>query len=915
MQAIIHAIMSLVPGAKLGPYVVVGSIGSGGMGEVYRARDTRLERTVAIKVLSAHLSSNPDLKQRFEREARAISALQHPHICTLFDIGGQDGTDFLVMEYLEGETLADRLGRGALPLAEVLKIGINIADALDNAHRAGIIHRDLKPGNIMLSNGSAKLLDFGLAKALGAPSAITGAAAVAANAPTLSAAVTMSGPSPQLSPITTHGTIVGTVQYMSPEQLHGLEADARSDIFALGAVLYEMATGRRAFEGKSQISVASAILEKDPDPLTTLQPACPLALNYLVQTCLAKDREDRFQSAHDVELQLRWILKSGTTSGSGVTHNNAKARWAWAAAIGATLMTIALAIAFAMRSSRPIPILFSSITPPEKVVLNVMGDNAGPAAISADGTAIVFSARTPGSPPVLWLRRLDSPVAMRLEGTEDALWPFFSPDGRYIAFFSHGSLNKLLLSAGSVGTVAPADNPRGGNWGANDTILYAPNFQGPIYSVNANGGTPVQVTKIDPTLHTTHRWPVLLPDGKHFLFYATNHRGEEANALNGLYFGTLGRPETHLVLKSSAAADYASGYLLFGAQSALMAQPFDPTSGTLSGQPSPVVDHVLSDVGIWRTCFAVSANGTLIFEPGDTQAYQTRLQWYDRTGKPLSTLSDSGDYQNVRMSPDGTRIAYMENRGDIWMMGLDRPVKTRLTFNTGIHFSMAWSPDGKTLIYDSATSTSVYGGVIKTLPANGNGTEQVVVQEPATLSMPSFSPDGKLVVYKRQTGAFGSAVYAKPLSGTGQAFLVVAPAAGSQSNIQNYRISPDGHWIAYISDESGARQVYVAPFPSGSGKWQVSSGSSGLPSWRGDSKELFFFSDADDTFYAAQLGNSKTEFTIMSIKPLFKISNVAPVGAAFEPSSEGQRFLVTTSPDQSAVPFSLVQNWPAVLKR
>jgi eukaryotic-like serine/threonine-protein kinase len=906
--------MTLVPGAKLGPYVVVGSIGAGGMGEVYRARDTRLERTVAIKVLSAHLSSNPDLKQRFEREARAISALQHPHICTLFDIGEQDGTDFLVMEYLEGETLADRLSRGALPLKDVLRIGIEIADGLDNAHRAGIVHRDLKPGNIMLSNGSAKLLDFGLAKALAIPSAITGAAAMAANAPTFSAAVTMSSPSPQLSPITTQGTIVGTIQYMSPEQLHGLETDVRSDIFALGAVLYEMASGRRAFEGKSQISVASAILEKDPDPLTALQPGCPLALDYLVQTCLAKDREARYQSAHDVELQLRWILKSGTTPALPATHGMAKARWAWAAAISATLMAIAFAIPFVMSSSRRAPTLFSSITPPQKVVLNVLGDNAGPAAISADGTAIVFSARAEGSPPVLWLRRLDSPVAMRIEGTEDALWPFFSPDGRYIAFFSHGSLNKLLLSGGSVNAVAPADNPRGGSWGTNDTILYAPNFQGPIYSVNANGGTPVQVTKVDPTLHTTHRWPVLLPDGKHFLFYATNHRGEE-NTINGIYFGTLGRPETHLLLKSNAAADYASGYLLFGAQSALMAQPFDPASGTLSGQPSSVVDHVLGDVGIWRTCFAVSSNGTLIYEPGDTQGFQTRLQWYDRTGKSVGTLTESGDYQNPRVSPDGKRIAYIDNRGDIWMMGLDRPVKTRLTFNTGVHFSLDWSQDGKMLIYDSATATSVYGGIIKMLPANGNGAEQVIVQEAATLGMPSFSPDGKLVVYKRQTGAFGSTIYAKPLSGTGQAFLVVATAAGSQSNIQNYRISPDGRWIAYVSDESGKRQVYVAPFPSGAGKWQVSSGDSGLPTWRGDSKELFFFSDADDTLYAAQLGNSNSEFTITSIKPLFKVSNVSAIGAAFEPSSDGQKFLIATSPDQSAVPFNLVQNWPAVLKK
>ena len=903
--------MPLIAGAKLGPYEVLSSLGAGGMGEVYKARDTRLDRTVAIKVLASHLSANPDLRQRFDREARAISSLNHPHICTLYDVGHQDGTDFLIMEYLEGESLAERLRAGPLSLHQLLQIGVEIAAGLDRAHREGIVHRDLKPGNIMLTKSGAKLLDFGLAKPL---SAIAGANN-GTNAPLLSAAMTLTSPSPAHSPLTSAGMIVGTVQYMSPEQIEGREADARSDIFALGAVLYEMATGKRAFEGKSQLSVASAILEKDPEPISAARPLTPPAFEYLVQTCLAKNPDERFQSAHDVELQLQWVSKTPAASAPVASKSKTNARWSWIAVLAASLLAIAFALSFLFNSRPRATVVHSSIVPPEKIVLDVMGDNAGPPAISADGTRIVFAAHVPGSPQVLWLRRLDSPVATRIEGTEDGQWPFFSPDGAYIAFFSHGNLNKVLGSGGPVVALSPAEQPRGGSWGANDIILYAPSFQGPIYSINANGGRPAPVTRIDRARHTTHRWPVLLPDGKHFLFYATNHAGG-AKSENGIYFGALGEDVARLVLPSEAAAEFGSGYLLYHAQSALVAQAFDPASGTLSGQPAPVVDHVLNDLGTWHTLFSVSANGTLLYEPGASAGNEFRLVWYDRGGKVLGTAADHGSYQNPRISPDGKRVAVIEGAasGDVFVIDAQRAVKTRLTFNTGNVNSAAWSPDGKMLVYDSSVAGTIYGDAIKMRPANGSGVEQIVAQEAATLLLPSFSPDGKLLLYLRQTSGSGSSVFARPISGAGEPFRVVAPAS-AQSNINNYRVSPDGHWIAYASDESGSNQIYVAPFPSGSGKWQVSSADAAMPLWRSDGKELFFLSNSDGSVNAAGVSATGGEFAISGIKPLFKLANTAATGTVMDVSPDGQRFLVNTSPEQTAVPFNLVQNWTAELKK
>jgi serine/threonine protein kinase len=496
--------MSLSPGTRLGPYEILAPLGAGGMGEVYKARDTRLDRTVAVKVLPAHLSFNPEVRARFEREARAVSSLSHPHICTLHDVGRHEEIDFLVMEYLDGETLAHRLEKGPLPLTEVLRHGVEIASALDVAHRSGIVHRDLKPGNIMLTKGGAKLLDFGLARATG----LAGTAGDLTHSPTMT------------RPLTAEGSIVGTFQYMAPEQLEGKEADARSDIFSFGAVLYEMATGRRAFEGKSQASLIAAILEHEPAPISSLQPMAPASFERIVRQCLAKEPDDRWQTAGDLKRELNWIAE-GSQAGvaAPVTQRRrSRERIAWGLVAVLSLLSVASVAGYLARAPKPAPVIRSSIQTPEKQFVSFV-------ALSPDGTRLVFSAKAVGAQPSLWVRRLDDARSEPIPGTEEATFPFWSPDGRFLAFFADGKLKKVDLAGGPVVTICEAERGVGGTWGRDGTILFAPTPSSPLFRVPSSGGKPAPVTKFDQKRpETMHRYPVFLPDGRHFLYAAATTR-------------------------------------------------------------------------------------------------------------------------------------------------------------------------------------------------------------------------------------------------------------------------------------------------------------------------------------------------------------------------------------------------------
>jgi eukaryotic-like serine/threonine-protein kinase len=875
------------------------------MGEVYRARDTRLGRDVAIKVLPTHLAENSEARQRFDREAQAVSSLSHAHICPLFDVGSQDGVEYLVMEYLEGETLAQRLLRGPLKFDEMRRIGIEIADALEKAHRQRIVHRDLKPSNVMLTKSGAKLMDFGLAK----PSMAMTAASdlMTPSGPTMSVAALTSA----TSPLTQKGMIVGTFQYIAPEVLQGKEADARSDIFSLGCVLFEMATGKRAFEGKSQLSVFTAILENEPVPVSSLQPLAPKGLDEIVKNCLAKDPEERISSAHDVKLHLRGLESRTETAGSAAmaapvkTGINARPRSILLGAGALGLLVAALAGYVLGGRKNSDGLLRVEITPPAKMGFLETGDFGGLPALSPDGSKLAFSADGQDSRKALWVRLLDSFAAQRLEGTEDAAHPFWSPDGRYIGFFAKGKLNKVLATGGPVISLADADNPRGGTWCGSDVIVYAANFQAGLMKVNANGGPASAATMLDTNKHTTHRWPWCLPDGKHFVYLATNHRGGTPGE-NGIYYIGIDGKDGHQVVASDGGAEVANGYLLYHSQATLMAQAFDPRSGTVSGEPVVVLDKVKFDTGVWRALFTVSQTRRIAYFPGADSAVGTQLLQYDRTGKVTKVVGELGTYMDPTVSPDGKRLAFLtgDPLWNVWILDLDRGNRTRITFDQTVKTNPTWTPDGKTIAYLARFAGQ--NAAVRSKPTNGTGAEQTVVEEKNNgVGRPQYSPDGKYMVYMRIKDGRALSIIAKPLAG-GEP-ITVLDSPGLQATLPGFRVSPNGKWIAYVSDETGKYEVYLAPFPKGEGKWQVSNGNATAPAWRRDGKELYYLTVGGELF-ATDIGEQGNEAQIGTPKLLFRV-NIAPMGTLYDVAPDGQSFIMQVSGEGSREPLNLVTDW------
>jgi eukaryotic-like serine/threonine-protein kinase len=899
--------MALASGTKLGPYEIQSALGAGGMGEVYRALDTRLDRAVAVKVLASHLSSSPELKQRMEREGRAISSLNHPNICQLYDIGSQNGTDYLVMEFLEGETLAERLKKGALPLAEAFKIAIAVAEALAVAHRNGIVHRDLKPGNIMLTKGGAKLMDFGLAKPLGIQST-TGSG----SAPSFTAAATMSGPSP-LSPLTTAGSIIGTIQYMSPEQIEGKEADARSDIFAFGAVLYEMVAGKRPFAGKSQISLASSILENDPELITTLKPGTPPAFEHVVTTCLQKNPEERYQSAHDVKLELQWVAADRSSPAvvapsPSPAPSHSRERLGWAAAIAVAIALGALAGMFLNRPVQSAQATRTVIDPPPNVTLSLTGDFGGPPILSPDGASLAFAATGADGKIELWVRPMNSMEARKLSGTEGAIFPFWSPDGRSLAFFADSKLKMVDISGGYAAVVCDAPFGRGGAWGPDGTIVFAANTESPLVRVSASGGTPVPLTKIDTTQYSSHRWPFFLPDGKHFLYLAMNHDPNRA-ANDTLYYASLDGRENRSLLHLQSNAVYSSGFLLFARGDKLMAQPFDAASGTLSGEAQSLASGVVNDSSTWHMDASASNNGLLVLGSGGTADWQ--LAWMDRNGKQISTVADKlTNLQTARISPQGDRIALGIDVGmnDIWVLDLARGVRTRLTFGPVQNSFPVWSPDGKWIVYNSERNAHA---AIFRKPADGSGAEELLLTDDQVIIPSDWSRDGKTLFYDR--GPIGGAeVWALPLEGDRKPRQVI-PAGSTGSFSSQGNLSPDGHWLAYTSTESGTFEVYVVAFPSGQGKWQVSTNEGLNPRWSRDGKELYYFAVANRAVTAVpvkEIGGA-LQFgapQVLAISP-------ANQQGSYDVSPDGKKVLLDLVSQQINQSVTVISNFTAGLKK
>jgi len=892
--------MALTSGTKLGPYEIQSPLGAGGMGEVYRARDTRLDRTVAIKVLPAHLSSDPELKLRMEREARAISALQHANICTLHDIGTQDGTDFLVMEYLEGQTLAERLAKGPLPIDQVLKIGTEIAQALEKAHQQGIIHRDLKPANIMLTKAGAKLMDFGLAK----PEVTIASKAVGAftpSTPTMNLASLTSA----ASPLTQKGSIVGTFQYMAPEVLQGAEADARSDLFSFGCVLFEMVTGRRAFEGKSQLSVFSAILEKDPEAITASQPTAPAMLDQVVQACLAKDPADRMQSAHDVAMGLRWVAseRSAPEDVEAFTAT-ARSRILWMAASAAAIVLGALAGFFLHRPASSSPSIRTVINPPPGAHFRLTDDAAGPPVFSPDGTYLAFTATGSDGKTAIWVRPMNAGEAHALPDTSEAIFPFWSPDSRSLGFFANNKLKTIEVDGGVAQTVCDVPLGRGGAWGSGGVIVFSASPVSGLFQVSASGGSPVALTTVDASQHTSHRWPFFLPDGRHFLYFAMHH-DPSRSANDAIYYASLDGRENRLLVRAHTNAIYAAGFLLFGRGDQLVAQPFDAASGKLSGQVQTVSTGVLNDVTTWHLGASAADNGVLAFGNGTSGNIQ--LVWMDRTGRQTGVAAENlQNLQFARLSPQGDRIALMLDSGinDIWSLDLARGVRTRLTFGPVANTFPVWSPDGKWIAYGSTRPGS--SGIFRKL-ADGSGAEESLI---STSNVTGFIPndwsrDGKTLFYSTGLATGDQVIWALPLEGDRKPQQVVTHAA-------NAALSPNGRWLAYTSF-GGPAEVDVVGYGGSQGKWQVSSNGGQAPQWSKDGKELYYFDGAQsisavpvkDLGNTLEFGASQTlvnQWTILTV-PFYSVT------------PDGQKLLMERIAQQVSQPVTVITNFTEGLKK
>jgi serine/threonine-protein kinase len=881
--------MPLAPGSRLGPYEILSPLGAGGMGEVYKARDTRLDRTVALKVLPQARASSPEVRQRFEREAKTISQLSHPHICAIYDVGRDGETDFLVIEYLEGETLAERLAKGPLALEQALRFAIEIADALDRAHRQGIVHRDLKPGNIMLTRSGVKLLDFGLAKVM---------TPVASPAGGLTAL-------PTQMDLTQEGVLVGTVQYMAPEQFDGKEADARTDIFAFGAVLHEMTTGQRPFKGATQAALISAILRDEPQPISQVQPTSPPALDRVVETCLAKDPEERWQSAHDLVRELKWIAGGGRHP----RPSEAPATRGWTARVAGPIGGLAAGVLATGLVLWPLlrppiggeanaPTWLSMVLPAE-ASLSTYGSQR--LAFSPDGTRIVYALSSQGTTR-LYVRPLDRLDASLVPETEGADSAFFSPDSRWLGYFKETRILKVPVDGGVPQAICDASEVRGASWGPDGTIVFSSGTSG-LRRVPATGGTsevllPTQAERGESAMY----WPVILPDGDTILF--TSYTG--VAHVSAVSLKTRQRRD----LVEGREPQYApSGHLLFARAGALFAAPFDPGRLELTGPAFSVVDGLMVLSPFSTSNFVLSGQGTLAYAPGTPPRYT--LVFVDRHGAVTPVSSEARGWEEPRMSPDGRRVAVAIREGDpdIWILDLVRGSLARLTFETGEDETPLWSPDGLRVTYNASRAGRPVAVFRRS--ADGTGNEERLFENEAHVHTGSWSPDGRILAYSQ---------YGPSTSGDIEVLVPGEkeprrPWLQTPFNERAPRFSPDGRFLAYVSNESGRDEVYVQPFPGPGGKWQISIAGGSEPVWSGAGGEIFY--RTGNRMMAVHVVTGPT-FVAETPRVLFEGSYVPTRRGepAYDVTPDGQRFLMVR-PDERSVPnhINVVLNLPEELKR
>jgi serine/threonine protein kinase len=874
--------MSLNRGTKLGPYEILDPLGAGGMGEVYKARDTRLDRTVAIKVLPAKVAANAEARQRLEREARAVSALSHPHICTLYDIGQQDGLDYLVLEYLEGETLASRLKQGPLPVAAALRYAIEIAGALDRAHRQGIVHRDLKPGNIMLTRSGSKLLDFGLAKVKEATKTRNEEA---------TASLTRD--------LTNPGAILGTFQYMSPEQLEAKEADARSDMFAFGAVLYEMLTGRKAFEGASQASLIASILKTDPPSISTVQSLSPPALDRVVRTCVTKDPDQRWQSAGDLARELKWIAEAPSVAD---TSKPLPARGAFVPWIVAAVAMLSAFVGFWLYFRKPAP-----EQPSIRFTIPTAARLASHVKISPDGTKLAFDGQNAEGKIVIWIRPLDKLEERSFPGTENARHLFWSPDSRHIGFFDwqQNKMKRIDSTGGQPQVICDAHGGLGGTWRADGTILFGSDGAAGIYRVPAAGGVPVQVMAPGPS--ASYAFPVLLSDNKHFLYLAGSASHASARDTSQVMVGSLDSKETKSLTSAHYAALFAPpSHLLLVRDGILMAQELDLGSMQLRGDTVRLVDAVATDVNFRFGDFSVSRNGILALNSG---LFQTELVWLDRAGNRLGNGIPADKFSHPVLAPNGKQAIFermdsKSNRSALWKLDIDRGEVSLFAADGGLP---VFFPDGSAVAFTCKMGDKM--AVCR--KQSGGATSEELLWESETAVPLNISPDGRVLSVLVLGGS--ERLQILPLTGERRPF----PFYRSEYGQSHGTFSPDGKWIAYTSNETGENEVYVQPFPARGEKFKVSAGGGGEPRWRRDGKELFYRT-IDGKMMAVPVKTaggfeSGTPHALFwsPADPLFP-----NLGISYDVTADGQRFLVNAAMDgMRGSPITIITNWTAALGR
>ena len=888
--------MTLASGIKLGPYEVLSSIGSGGMGEVYRARDTRLKRDVALKILVVPAAGDETRFQRFQTEAESTAALSHPNIVAVYDVGQENGTSFIVSELVPGGTLTALLSKGPLPTRKLLDLAVPLADALAAAHARGIVHRDLKPDNILMgAGGSPKIADFGLAKFFRPAYDPDGAVL-----------------STLTEQHTKDGAIVGTVGYMSPEQAKGEPVDFRSDQFSFGSILYEMATGKRAFKKSSAVQTLAAIVQEDPEPIPRTAAMVPAPLRWIIERCLAKDPKSRYASTDDLARDLASVREHlSEVSVAGEAREPASRRRnrvvrLTAAAFGVILAGLLASVYLRRTPASSSPVRSSLILPEKTYVCSSI-------ALSPDGRRLAFIASRPLRPGTLWIRALDGTAAQSVAAPGPASFPFWSPDSRFVAFFSDGKLRRVDAADGTVQTICDAETGFGGSWAPDGTIVFAPTATSRLYRVSALGGQPVAVTTLSTSRReNAHRYPSFLPDGRHFLYMAASFGPAPSNDGNALRVASLDGKLDKAMVATASNGSYASGHLLFVREEILLAQPFDLRRLETTGSPVPIAPKVQHEIAYGYYPFTAS-EGLLVFLPLVWRP--STLLWFDRSGRPGGTLGEPDFFVSPRLSPDGRRVVVQISdparyTSDIWIYDVSTGARTRLVGGSLEHCNPVWSPEGDRILFASDHKKASANSALSVKPINGPG-EEVLLEAPDKNYPEDWSPDGRFVsfVSLHSQGKRNFQLWALSLGAERKAtpLATEAPTQGAS------RFSPDSRWIAYSSDESGNFDVYVRSFPGPGGKWQVSTAGGWDPRWRRDGKELYYLS-LDNKVMAVPVSLDST-FQTGAPAALFSTPSTVAWPSAYDVSRDGQRFLINSpSGEEGSPPLTLVTNWTALLK-